>query len=495
MCTIVSTQEPHGSVSIHIDCRPPLDCKATTGSEIDYLRATVCSDNDGYVKDDGSQYGRPEQMTLIADIPEQATFDSNKLRAGDRSVHDWYRFVLSFPPHLVRHYLDTFGVQPGDVVLDPFCGTGTTLVEAKKLGIASLGVEANPMAQLAARVKVDWTIDPAALLQHAERVAALASEELAIANLSDIGESGEIDGMLSLPPDELRLLLTNSISPVPLHKAVVLLRALERLRNDSFYDHERVAFAQSIVAKSSNLAFGPEVGVGKPKPDAPVVGPWLENVRRMAADLGCLRDLCSGESRVVLADSRDLSGVAAPGSIDALFTSPPYPNEKDYTRTTRLESVLLGLIPNRTALRSLKAGLVRSNTRSVYKSDDDDKWIAAFPEIQEIAAAIETRRIELNKTSGFERMYPRLTKLYFGGMARHLANLRPLLRPGALLAYVVGDQASYLRVMIRTGQILGKIAVSLGYKVEGIDLFRTRLATATREQLREEVLVLRWSGG
>jgi hypothetical protein len=91
-------------------------------------------------------------------------------------------------------------------------------------------------------------------------------------------------------------------------------------------------------------------------------------------------------------------------------------------------------------------------------------------------------------------MYARVTKLYFGGMVRHLADLRNILRPGARLAYVVGDQASYLRVMIRTGQILADLAASLGYEVVGIDLFRTRVATATREQLREEVVVLKWPG-
>ena len=91
-------------------------------------------------------------------------------------------------------------------------------------------------------------------------------------------------------------------------------------------------------------------------------------------------------------------------------------------------------------------------------------------------------------------MYARVTKLYFGGMARHLSDLRGVLRPGARLAYVVGDQASYLRVMIRTGQILAEIAQSLGYELVGIDLFRTRLATATKEQLREEVVILRWPG-
>jgi hypothetical protein len=120
--------------------------------------------------------------------------------------------------------------------------------------------------------------------------------------------------------------------------------------------------------------------------------------------------------------------------------------------------------------------------------------VSEIAEITRVAEEIEARRIAMGKTSGFERLYARVTKLYFGGMARHLADLRGALRPGAMLGYVVGDQASYLRVMIRTGQILASIAERLGYEVVSIDLFRTRLATATREQLREEVVVLRWPG-
>src|SRR5260221_13044111 len=78
---------------------------------------------------------------------------SNKILAIDVPVHDWYRFVLSFPPHLVRHYLTQFKVDRYKQVLDPFCGTGTTLVESKKLGIPSIGVEANPMAHFACETK------------------------------------------------------------------------------------------------------------------------------------------------------------------------------------------------------------------------------------------------------------------------------------------------------------------------------------------------------
>ena len=112
--------------------------------------------------------------------------------------------------------------------------------------------------------------------------------------------------------------------------------------------------------------------------------------------------------------------------------------------------------------------------------------------MQALAEQIERRRVELGKTSGFERMYHRAARLYFGGMARHFASLRRALKPGAQLAYVVGDQASYLRVMIRTADLLADIAERQGYEVVGKDLFRTRAATATRSELREEVLVLRW---
>ena len=57
----------------------------------------------------------------------------NRLRQEDSSIHDWYRFVLSFPPHLVQQYLEDFGVNNSSLILDPFCGTGTTNVECKKM--------------------------------------------------------------------------------------------------------------------------------------------------------------------------------------------------------------------------------------------------------------------------------------------------------------------------------------------------------------------------
>ena len=427
--------------------------------------------------------------------------ERNRLRPEDRAVHDWYRFVLSYPSHLVRDYLDRFDVDATQRVLDPFCGTGTTLVECKKLGVPSVGIERNPMAGFASRTKVDWSVDPHALISHAREIADRTAQRLEGEGIDDLGvaplfrTNGKSASQLRrLAPDRETLLLKNSISPLPLHKTLALLETLDQQKDEAVWNHERLALATALVSGISNLHFGPEVGVGMVQKDAPVVGPWLDRVRSMSNDVSALREQAAAESTVHLADARDVQELLEPSSIDVVITSPPYPNEKDYTRTTRLESVLLGFIRDKHELRGLKKQLVRSNTRSVYKADADDALVAEHEGIQQIARHIEERRIELGKTSGFERQYARVTKLYFGGMVRHLSSLRSRLRPGARLAYVVGDQASYLRVMIRTGQILGDLAQGLGYELTGIDLFRTRIATASREQLREEVVCLRWPG-
>jgi len=421
----------------------------------------------------------------------------NKLYPEDRAIHEWFRFVLSFPPHLVHEYVEKFGIGSHDRVLDPFCGTGTVLVECKKLGILSVGIEANPMAHFASQVKVDWSVDPVHLVEHACEVVKKALAKLQSEGIEDVAFFQVVRNdhpLRSLPPETLKLLLTNSISPLPLHKTLVLLDCLEQYRDERYYRHELLALAKALVYSISNLHFGPGVGVGAAKHDAPVISLWLAGVRAMASDLRKVQSTENISAEVHLADARNIIQILKPNSVDAVITSPPYPNEKDYTRTTRLESVLLGFIRSKADLQALKRGLVRSNTRGVYKEDNDDQWVVGHPEVQRIADIIEARRIELGKTSGFERLYAKVTRLYFGGIARHLATLRIALRPGAKLAYVVGDQASYLRVMIPTGQLLADIAQSLGYELVSIDLFRTRLATASKEQLREEVVVLRWPG-
>ena len=411
--------------------------------------------------------------------------ETNRCYKEDRPIHEWYRFVLSFPPHLVRSYLDRFQVDHRNFVLDPFCGTGTTLVECKKLGIPSVGIEANPVAHLATQVKTSWNVDARSLLLHAQEVVRLARRMM---------DNKEFK-IPTLTSSQQTLLIRNSISPVPLRKALILRSAIDHLYDSRFSRYEQLALAKQAVSSFSNLHFGPEVGVSRKKTiDAPVFDLWIDQLQHMASDLDHIQQNGDAPAKVHLGDARNISKTLDANSIDTVITSPPYPNEKDYSRTTRLESVLLGLLTDKMDLRRQKKSFLRSNTRNVYKGDDDAKWIRNNRRVTQLADKIENRRIELGKTSGFERQYHRVVRLYFGGMARHLRELGPKLKTGARLAYVVGDQASYFRILIRTGEILGEIAEEIGYVVDRIELFRTRLSTVTKNQLREEVVILRWPG-
>ena len=444
-------------------------------------------------------------MQLPIDFPGPATLDEtelkngnkNKVRPIDGAFHNWYRFVLSFPPHLVRHYIRKFGINKNKVIVDPFCGTGTTIVESKLDGIPAIGVEANPFAHFATTVKINWEIDAEKFQSVARAAAHETIQTLKAEGIDDNflfrGNIQELN-LKTIDYQTKKLLITNSISPLPLHKTLTVLRILHKYQDQPYYGHTLLALANALVFKISNLKFGPEVGVIKPKLDYPVVQAWLNEIKKIAKDIHSVKTKTYPPCQAKLGDSRQISQILDHESVDAVITSPPYPNEKDYTRTTRLESVILGFISNLEELRKFKKSLIRSNTRGIYKNDDDDKWIANNEGILKLAEKIERRRIELAKSSGFEKLYSRVTLQYFGGMAKHFADLRAVLKKGAQLAYVVGDQASYFQVIIRTGELLAEIAQSLGYELVCIDLFRTRFATATSSELREEVVVLRWPG-
>jgi len=383
-----------------------------------------------------------------------------------------------------------------DIILDPFCGTGTTLIEAKLQNIPSIGIEANHFVHFASSVKTDWNIDPTILMECVNKIKEGTIRQLVKQGISDNPElfSKPTIELRKLKNEQEKLILKNSISPLPLHKSLILLDQINKYKTTNFYKYLIIAFGNSLVYQISNLRFGPEVGVGKIKPDAIVVEVWTRQMKKICDDLESVRGKYFVESESIFSDSRNLKDLLNGRKISAVITSPPYPNEKDYTRTTRLESVILGFINNKEELRTLKKSLLRSNTRGVYKGDNDDDYIKGFPEIQRIAEEIENRRIELGKTSGFERLYHKVTKLYFGGIAKHLIELQSILKPNAQLAYVVGDQASFLRVMIPTGNLIAEIAQSLGYELERIDLFRTRFSTVTKTNLNEEVVILRWKG-
>ena len=159
----------------------------------------------------------------------------NKLRAEDSSIHDWYRFVLSFPPHLVQQYLEDFCADQTSLVLDPFCGTGTTNVECKKRGIPSWGIEASPLTHFASKTKCTWIEDTSDFLCTAEQIAFMATQTI-----------NSLSKLRTLSDEQTSLILKNSICDQPLSSTLVLRDSI-RTVNSSYEDYYLLALAKHIV--------------------------------------------------------------------------------------------------------------------------------------------------------------------------------------------------------------------------------------------------------
>lgn len=400
--------------------------------------------------------------------------------------------------------LHRFGVSQQHTVLDPFVGTGTTLIECKKAGIRSVGIDANPVTAFASKVKTTWDIDLAefdrrrkGLLDSIrEPLQAIGTKYPLQLSFDDVLPTAQAFCESAVPEtgaDERiqELLPKNWLSEVPLRKTLVVKQAIDALPQDAITDLLRLALVSVVVSDVSNLGFGPEVYVSTKKKDADVYGAFANKLRRIRRDLALVQQLPNpGMAKVYCADARRLTELID-GPIDFVITSPPYPNEKDYTRTTRLELVLLGFIAQKSDLRRVKGEMLRSHTRNIYVTDNDSTYVADVPEIQEVAQEIERRRMERGATSGFERLYHRVITEYFGGMYRVLEQLQQVMPPGGQVALVVGDQMSYFQVPIHTAALLSLVACrKLDYREAETLVWRTRRATVTKMDIEEHILIL-----
>ena len=175
-----------------------------------------------------------------------------------------------------------------------------------------------------------------------------------------------------------------------------------------------------------------------------------------------------------------------------VICSPPYPTEHDYTRNSRLELAFLEQVADRETLQEIKRNMIRSHTKGIYTNDTDSEVVSGNDALARLAKKID--RKAATKTYGFARLYSKVATEYFGGMKRHLKSVSSMLTPNATLAYVVGDQSSYLQVPIETAKILGSIAEEVGYTLIEIRHWRDRQSSVTSKTIRENILILRNKG-
>jgi hypothetical protein len=415
--------------------------------------------------------------------PVAATVRPQKILNGE--VHDWYRIILGYSDHLVSQLIDRFNVQKGDWVLDPFCGSGTTLVECLKRGINAVGIDANPSSCFAARVKADWTLDGCRLRENAAKAR--------LGYLQEIRTKHHLEDPTYRYLDKTGFIKRGWMSEKPLRKALALKIAIQTLNVTRRYKSAlMLALVAEITASASNIKFGPELYCGPSKDNHDVLGGFLERIETMASDLAVVSDVARSWVTVVQGDSRNcgaLPEVSKHAPYVAIICSPPYPAEHDYTRNSRLELAFLDHVPDLASLRVIKKAMIRSHSKGIYVTDSDGDQVAGNRRVMAVVEEIQ-KRAEL-KTHGFARYYPVVAKEYFGGIKRHLAAVVPLLKQEGFCAYVVGDQSSYLGVHIPTAEIISDLAHEVGFKTTTIEHWRNRWSTTNSKNVEEHILILR----
>ncbi len=403
-------------------------------------------------------------------------------------IHRWYRIIMGFDARLVRRLIAEFSIQRGNLVLDPFCGSGTTLVECQQLGIPAVGIDANPVCVLASRVKTNWQLHPETLetlppvIVARGRVFFARSDLTRHEALQYLTKSG--------------MITRGWISSLKARKVIALLLAIEATcvspASKQFF---LLALLSAVVRKIADIKFGPEVYCLKKRRRKKVVASFLWYARMMIGDLYKVRGRLDSRvrSKVILGDSRYCGSIVNDRigrPADFILTSPPYPNEHDYTRCTRLELIILGHVRSLDELRSIKRTMLRCHTKGIYVGDSESNRAVRFRPVRAAISKLERRAY--GRSDGFSQLYGRVIGEYFGGMLTHLRGAYEAVKPGGVCAYVVCDQQSLLGVYVNTPEILRRIATtrSVGFRfVKSMRWKRTRGSTGQR-QLTERVLVL-----
>jgi len=425
-------------------------------------------------------------------------YDPITKEENDSIVHDWYKTVFGFSPELVRSIISAFGIKlRKEIILDPFCGTGTTMVEAKKHKIHSLGIDTNPPFSLSSQIKLFWDLDIDYIEEN--RIQLLKEYESLKESIPKLSINDDISPLFdSYPLTRIfkRFNMVNRwISPRPLVKLLCMKKVIEHAGLSHNYKNFFLLGLTSLMIKEmSNVKFGPEVYCISPKEDANLSHLFTIKSDNMISDLKIVKKIIPHSqifSESFLGDSRklDLLSVNLPSEIDYIITSPPYPAEHDYTRNTRLELIFLGFIETRKNLQTYKKSMLRADSKGIYVEDNDSELVIDFPSVQKIISNLIPK--VKKKTYGFAKQYPRVIGEYFGGMLRHFETLLPIMRKKGKCAYIVGERRTYLQTYVPTAKILGEIAHSVGFKVKMISTYRVyKGTTGSGKKIKEQILFL-----
>ncbi|PKP69498.1 MAG: RNA methylase [Alphaproteobacteria bacterium HGW-Alphaproteobacteria-4] len=408
----------------------------------------------------GYQNGGGFVPTTQSELESSARNGRNR-QATRYSVHGLHEYKGKFNPQVARALLNIFHVTPGQFVLDPFCGSGTTLVECSHLGIDAVGTDINPLAVYLSNAKLCALSAPIEALKEAQK--AISDHLLSNRKHSGLKSSDErqeyllgwFDQDIYVEIENIRkviLDIAGDLSPIFLAIASNLLR-----------DYSQQDPRDLRIRRRTS-----------PLPSEPCTKAFLSAVSQVLVRILATREVIgtgATSGRALLCDVSELMQVDGQERFDAAITSPPYAMALPYIDTQRLSLVWLGLLPADQILE-LEASLIGSRELRGSSKRELPKAMAineADLPTDEYDLCV-TLANSLSESDGFRRRaVPSLLYRYFAAMKTNFRSVNALMKAGAPYALIVGHNHTTIggiRYDIDTPSHLANLAVSVGWSID-----------------------------
>lgn len=365
-------------------------------------------------------------------------------------VHRWFRYSAGFSAEWAERTIAAHRALGPLTVLDPFAGSGTTLLAAGALGVASFGIEAHPFVARVARAKLRCRSDPDAYLALVERVLRAAP-----------GIRAEIDAYPALIRDCFA------------DEALAVLDALRR----AWLDCADGSPASELVWLTLVCTLRPASHAGtapwqyvlparRKRGVLPPAEVFARVARTVADDMRAVRAQGSAPAALLLGDARACADLPD-RAVNLILTSPPYPNNYDYADATRLEMSFFGEIAGWGDLqRTVRRYLIRSCSQHMPVHACDLGVLLAAPELapigEQIARVCDALAAVRLERRG-KKTYHLMVAAYFLDMARVWQALRRVSARPAAVCFVIGDSAPY-GVHVPVMDWLGALALAAGFR-------------------------------
>ena len=374
-------------------------------------------------------------------------------------LHRWVPWIAGFSSSFVGSVLGAASDRnPADnLVLDPFAGVGTTLVEAMERGHNSMGFEINPYAALVCRTKMSCLRYDLNLFQRALRT------------FRDRMADGVRHAPKAQPPREFASRVP-FFSPAVERKVLHVLDFIAGLKEDWLRDVFRVALG-AVMVGFSNYSYEPSLGrrasAGKDDIlDADVAGILASKLDEMLADMAQvqLRAASLGwkpKARVFADSFLTHDEHMGAGTVDFLITSPPYLNNYHYIRNTRPHLFWLGLVEKRSQLAEMEQvsfgkfwQTVRSGPRIELEAKCDG--------LREALEDLRGRNPEKGIYGGSG--WANYAAVYFNDCLAFCRAARRVMKTGGTMVVVIGNNILQ-GVEIKTDRYFAMIAETCGFAV------------------------------